>query len=76
MQAEPEHSSSWILAVWSPMWAVLPLPWDVLVECEACQVCQCPTQSPVISWGSSPQALAVGTCKGAGFLLESWSIVP
>lgn len=56
-RAEPEHSSSWILAVWSPTWAVLPLLWDVLVGCEACLDCLCPTESPVISWGSSPQAL-------------------
>lgn len=57
-------------------WAVLCVLWDVLVGCEACLDCLCPTESPVISWGNSPQALGVGACKRASFHLGSWSTVP
>lgn len=51
--------SNWVLAVWSPTWAILPPPWGVLVGRKAHLDCLPPTEPPATSWGSFPQALGV-----------------
>lgn len=58
--------SNWVLAAWSLTWAILPLPWGVLVGCKACLDCLPHTEPRATSWGSSPQALGVDTAFTCG----------
>lgn len=58
--------SNWVLSAWSPTWAVLPLPWGVLVGCKACLDCLPPMEPPATSWGSYPQAIDVDTVFTCG----------